>query len=808
MWSSQKSGRHGCARAMVLVVAVIAAGCGSGGDDNGSSQLEIRTLGNRADLVSGGDALVEVVVPAGVQAAGLKVDVDGRDVSSAFASRADGKLTGLVTGLANGANVISASAGGARTAQLTVTNAPRSGPVYSGAQILPYVCATPVPVGAAGSGATATPATNASGLAGAPDAQCNIATEFKRYYRSTASATCTFSLPDPSPAVPATATAPATSAAAPANGCFKPYDATAATPVDMASTVTDAGRTVSYIVRVERGTMNRGIYDIAVLFDPAKPWTATLPQLQWNGKILHAFGSSTGQPRRQARPATAWTSEDKALSRGYMFVTSNLTDSARNSNRVLMSETVMMLKEHVSDTYGPIRFTMGQGCSGGSINSHMNASINPGLLDGVTINCAYPDSETTGIEVADCVQLVEAYQKPQWSTLMGTTSTATINAKKKAINGHLDQTGCHAWYNAFGSNGKVGLYQQRTVPAANNETGVLVQSTVTTNNCELPNSAIYDPVTNPTGARCSAWDWAANIFGKAADGVKALDTRDNEGVQYGLKALLGGAINGEEFVTLNEIVGGIDKDANFQAGRSKADLAALNIAYRSGIVLSGKNLAKIAELDTRGWDDSSIVLPPGGAAGLGIHHIWRSFSIRDRLDREYGDHRNHAMWRFGRSLLPTAALTVESFLAMDTWLSNLKADTSGASIENKVRNARPASAADFCIPSSDATQTIRVTDQAVCDADPFLKPQSSPRQVAGGNLSENILKCALRSVNDAEYGGRLDAGQLTRLKAVFATGVCDWTKPGIGQQEAVGPLNFKAGPGGVALGEAPMSSVR
>ena len=179
MWSSQKSGRHGCARAMVLVVAVIAAGCGSGGADNGSSQLEIRTLGNRADLISGGDALVEVVVPAGVQAAGLKVDVDGRDVSSAFASRADGKLTGLVTGLANGANVISASAGGARTAQLTVTNAPRSGPVYSGAQILPYVCATPVPVGAAGSGATATPAINASGLAGAPDAQCNIAAEFK-----------------------------------------------------------------------------------------------------------------------------------------------------------------------------------------------------------------------------------------------------------------------------------------------------------------------------------------------------------------------------------------------------------------------------------------------------------------------------------------------------------------------------------------------------------------------------------------------------------------------------------------------------
>ena len=797
-------GNAGAARrCVVLAVAAAALLAGCGGDS--APPLELRTLNNRADMVSGGDALVEVVLPAGASASGLKVDVDGRDVSNVFAARADGRVTGVVTGLANGNNTLSASADGATSAQLVVTNAPRSGPIYSGAQIVPFFCATPVPQAASGTGASATPATNASGLSGAPDAQCNIATEFKLYYRSTASATCTFSLPDPSPTVAATSTAPATSANSPANGCFKPYDATAALPADMATTTTDAGRTVNYIVRVERGTMNRGIHDIVVLFDPARPWTATAPQPQWNGKILHVFGASTGQPRRQIRPATSWATEDKALSRGYMFVTSSMTDSSRNSNRVLMTETVMMLKEHIADNYGPIKFTMGQGCSGGSINSHMNASIAPGLLDGITINCAYPDSETTGMEVSDCVQLVEAYQKPQWLALMTGASAAAINAKKAAINGHLDQSGCHAWYNNFGSNGKVGLYQQRTVAAANNATGVISQSATTTNNCELPNALVYDPVTNPTGARCSAWDWAAGIFGKAADGVKALDTRDNEGVQYGLKALLAGSISGEEFVTLNEIVGGIDKDANFRAERSKADAAALDIAYRSGIVMSGKNLAKVAELDTRGWDDSSIAQMPGGAFGLGIHHIWRSFSIRDRLDREFGDHRNHAMWRFGRSLTPPAALAVESFLAMDSWLTNLKADTSSASLEAKVRSARPASAADFCIPSGDDTQSIRVTDQAVCDADPFLAPHSSPRQVAGGNLSENILKCALRPVNDAEYGGRLDAGQLARLKAVFTTGVCDWSKPGIGQQDAVAPLTYRAGPGGLPLGAAPVS---
>ena len=42
--------------------------------------LEIRVLSNRADLISGGEALVEVVVPAGVLAANVRMDVGGRDV--------------------------------------------------------------------------------------------------------------------------------------------------------------------------------------------------------------------------------------------------------------------------------------------------------------------------------------------------------------------------------------------------------------------------------------------------------------------------------------------------------------------------------------------------------------------------------------------------------------------------------------------------------------------------------------------------------------------------------------------------------
>ena len=113
-------------------------------------------------------------------------------------------------------------------------------------------------------------------------------------------------------------------------------------------TTTTAGLTVPYIVRVERGTLNRGIYDIAVLFDPAKPWSALAPQQQWNGKVVYSFGASTGQPRLQFRTEQNWA-DDSALSRGFMVVDNSLTDSLFNSNRVLNAETLMMMKEHIID---------------------------------------------------------------------------------------------------------------------------------------------------------------------------------------------------------------------------------------------------------------------------------------------------------------------------------------------------------------------------------------------------------------------------------------------------------------------------
>jgi hypothetical protein len=121
-------------------------------------------------------------VPSSIDPArGVKIALNGTLVNGMFARRPDGRYQGLVTGLRNGDNLLTVRTP-LGSAQITITNHPIGGPVFSGAQVQPWICATPTPVAASGN----TPASNASGLTTfAFDSQCNIATEYKLFYRTT-----------------------------------------------------------------------------------------------------------------------------------------------------------------------------------------------------------------------------------------------------------------------------------------------------------------------------------------------------------------------------------------------------------------------------------------------------------------------------------------------------------------------------------------------------------------------------------------------------------------------------------------------
>src|SRR3954454_17925974 len=180
----------------------------------------ITVLSNRADLVSGGDALVRVTVPAGVAASRLRLPAGGRDVTNVLVSTAPRQLDGLVTGLPEGRVALVASVRGTATtrrqatrhrrsarraprrrpaftgrartrtvsaARLYVTNHPIGGPVFSGPQIEPWTCAP-----------------------GAQDPQCDRPPTFQYYY-----------LPKGAPT--AGATLPGTNSNS-NGGSFQPYD--------------------------------------------------------------------------------------------------------------------------------------------------------------------------------------------------------------------------------------------------------------------------------------------------------------------------------------------------------------------------------------------------------------------------------------------------------------------------------------------------------------------------------------------------------------------------------------------------------
>ena len=231
----------------------------------------ISVLGNRADLVSGGNALVEISWPAGANSTVAKIALNGTLINSQFALRPNGKYQGVVTGLVNGNNVLTARVPGAG-AQITIRNHPIGGPIFSGAQVQPWTCTTKV----------ANPSLTNPDLGDPIDAQCNVAAPVYRYqYRTLA-------------------------------GAFATYDpANPPAPSAMTSVTTDEGVTVPYIVRIERGVINRGKYDIAYLANPANPtqgWQPWDASPSWNNKLYWVFGRAAStaacRPTRAASTST------------------------------------------------------------------------------------------------------------------------------------------------------------------------------------------------------------------------------------------------------------------------------------------------------------------------------------------------------------------------------------------------------------------------------------------------------------------------------------------------------------------------
>jgi Tannase-like family of unknown function (DUF6351) len=725
--------------------------------------LRIEVVSNRADLISGGDALVAVHLPDGVPISSLTVRAGGRDVTDAFDRRPTGRIEGIVTGLPLGQTVLRATAADDLADRIVVTNHRNGGPVFSGPHVQPWVCQP-----------------------SAVDELCNQPPTYEYFYQPTN----------------------------PVDPGLKPYDR-ADPPADVATTTSSDGVTVPFVVRLETGYQDRDQYQIATLYQPDRRWRPWASQPQWNHKLLitHGggcdvdYGAATAPSVLADNISTGLAGLDdlagmnsvrRALGQGYAVLSTALNNNGHNCNLVTQAESLVMAKEHIVETYGPIRYTIGSGCSGGSITQQQVANAYPGIYQGLLVTCSFPDSWTAAAQVAD-YHLLRAYFEDPASLAKGWTPL-----QWGAVEGHL-----------------------LPLNAIVSDLGYFAAFDPTHACGGVTDAERYHPTANPGGVRCSVPDYMVNVLGprprsvwtpmeRAAGHGFAGIALGNVGVQYGLDSLRRGIITPAQFVDLNASIGGLDIDIQPTDERVAADRRALRNAYRSGAINEANNLDEVAIIDLRGPDPFLA------------HDAYRAWAMRARLEREHGHHDNHVIWFGAAPIIAGTGYMLRALDAMDRWLGAVESDESDRPLATKIASDRPGGLHDRCsllpldgvaagVPGVGGLFTlvdlvVGGLTAPVCE-NPLVQTRfGTPRTVAGQDITTDSNECRLRPLRRSDYYPvEFTEAQWSRLRDTFPTGVCDYARPGVEQTDTIPWLTYQEPDGsvvygGTRLGRAPRDS--
>ena len=717
-------------RRILSLTASAAVICGALADFAASAETKgpsIEVLSSRPELVTGGDALVRI---SGIEAA-PKVKLDANDVSAAFKPDSKGGWVGLVVGLKDGSNLLVMQADG-KEASLTVVNHPRNATLFAGPQQEPFVCEN-----------------ESFALEPAKDQSCAAPSRVEYYYRNK-------------------------------GGTWKRFDPAAPRPADVATTRTTEGHEVPLIVRQETGVINRSAYLINFLHDPSAgpPPTpfASSPASGWNGKLVYSFGGGVQANYHMGRGLGGMTGTDGRffmedlgagyldffITRGYAVAAGSLNVMGTNNDDVKSAETVAKIKEHFIKEFGSPLFTIGHGASGGSMQQHLIGNNYPGLLDGIMPARSYPDAMSFLAPIYDCELLAHTFDtsKAKWT-----------DDQKGAVAGK--------YWGYCVSNGT-------RYPNARPE------------NCDASVKALLakDAALKAKGVRCTYQDNLVSTFGTDPRTGMARNPFDNVGVQYGLNALNDGRISFAQFVEVNSRIGGFDASGKIVPQRMAGDPVALRRAYETGRVNNGAGgLATIPIVDLRSYVDGAPPAPFDALKDVDVHDGYHSAVTRARLIKANGSAANQVMLTvasLGRVQTDTRAagsplttVSGEALAQLDKWLTNIAADKSDVPRGRKVVANKPADFVDACYPAVEGPRVglvQKVTDMERCKKlFPFA---GDARLAAGGPATDDIYKCALKPVVSADYKTPLRAEELAQVRQVFPVGVCDYSKPGVGQ----GPL--------------------
>ncbi|WP_116367079.1 DUF6351 family protein [Parahaliea mediterranea] len=757
---------------LLLLAALTGCGDSSSSDrnDNGGGDpdpdptgaLVLAVLSGDPAQVSNGEARIGIDVPEGVSADEVSVEVEGRDVTAAFSSAGERRLEGRVDGLAEGENTLTATSSIAsiEPASVTLTNHPATGPIFSGPQQDPFFCAVE---------------DDLANLELGPvlDEQCSVDTVVSYKYRTN-------------------------------GGEWADYSPGQARPEDMATTTTLDGSEVDFIVRWERGSLNRFLYSLAML-SPAPAAADAEPDLgAWNQRLIYYFQGGVAIGHYQGDPSRSRALYVDGLGAGYAVAYSTGTKTGTHYNLELGGETALMVKSRFVAGYGVPDYTVGVGGSGGGIQQYVYAQNHPGLIDAGVPQYSYPDMVTQTIHIGDCELLerwmdlqVQADPSSKWANWENRTWLIGLNASAAVPNDVID-FGLTPWLPP-GSTECTAAWRGLSPLALNPHFGEA-------------------PGITPEQQAEVEWTHFAdliNIYGRAEDGFAAT-TWDNVGVQYGLQAFVDGNISATEFLDLNWAVGSWKNEPEMvqegcpfildlcfalddnqplypdqidpwswrnaatatgsePAPRKAADPGAIAAAFDAGMVNHGA--VDIPLIDLRHYLEEE----------LDMHNSHQSFAARQRLLNFDGDASNQVIWFVDRN--PdgdNVDNTMAAFAVLDEWMANIRDNPEASVGEN-----RPASAVDSCfnsngnlIASGDDVWNGILDDEAPGACTQRFPVYSTSRIVAGAPVTGDVFKCQLQSVEEAfdngVYGSWIPTTeQRQRLLKIFPDGVCDYSQPGL-----------------------------
>jgi len=411
-----------------------------------------------------------------------------------------------------------------------------------------------------------------------------------------------------------------------------------------------------------------------------------------------------------------------------------------------------MVKERFVEEFGPPRFTIGWGSSGGSYQSHQTSDNYPGIFNGIIVGHSFPDVTSA--------TLITLFDSRLFQHYFNVIAPGLFSTEQQRLT---------AGFGQFGEIANLDDNAKRLDPTA--EFPAIV-----------PLSVHYDPISNPNGARGDVHDHTVNVYGRLPETGFARRPIDNVGVQYGLAALNQGQISKQQFLDLNERIGGLDVDAQPQAARTETDRGATRRAYESGrITNAGGGLDTTPIIDTRGYTDN---IPTGD-----IHMRVHQFSMRARLVAANGDSDNQVLQVGTGAVLDLDSSKPplqDAIRQMNQWLENVLADTSDAPLRVKVRRDKPADVVDACF-RADGTkvvqpQTLNGNDECARLYPTFLGPRIS----AGAPLTDDVIKCRLKPLDRKDYAVQFTPDEWHHLRAIFPHGVCDFSKSGVEQRSLKG----------------------